>query len=466
MPATRHRRRAKRRTDLGAIRRPGRPAHRAGLRDAIGFGLGSLLRAARGPEALPDSFLVVATGIGSGCTALRRRCIRVRLRGAGTARRGLCLGARDILLRSGRGRVCCCVSAPSASPRQPSPLHRHLRHLHPLRQARPSELGCRGSRSSGAAQASSPPLPLVPPAPRRARRLLPPLTSWCAERRRAGFFASASLLRRAAAASSTVKPSSASVLSSASSKLNSRSVSSSLIPSSSASCEMSSSSTHPISPSDSPSGAPVVSTCSACPCPRPRPRPPRRRRRRRGSASAVATASESAASAVAGLRSGCPSGSAAAVERLRRLPRSAPDGAGSRPSLMAAMAALATDGDASRKPNSGVTSFAGISGALMPRWAFASLEFRPIPAIFMMSMNSSVTAIRSDEVFGRKLITSQRTPFSCSARIAGAKSPSPETMTAMSIRSARRNRSTTSSMSRLALTRPSPNLRMSLVMTL
>ena len=98
----------------------------------------------------------------------------------------------------------------------------------------------------------------------------------------------------------------------------------------------------------------------------------------------------------------------------------------------------------------------------MPFSAFVSFAPRPMLAIFMMSMNSSATAIRSDEVFGRKLITSQRTPSSWRARMAGAKSPSPETMTAMSIRLARRNRSTTSSMSRLALTRPSPNLRMSL----
>ena len=96
--------------------------------------------------------------------------------------------------------------------------------------------------------------------------------------------------------------------------------------------------------------------------------------------------------------------------------------------------------------------------------------FIPLPrsmeATFMMSMNSSATAIRSLEVFGRKLITSQRTPLSWSARMAEAKSPSPETMTAMSIRSPRRKRSTTSSMSRFALTRPSPNLRMSLLTTL
>ena len=80
----------------------------------------------------------------------------------------------------------------------------------------------------------------------------------------------------------------------------------------------------------------------------------------------------------------------------------------------------------------------------------------------MMSMNSSATAMRSDEVFGLKLIDLARTPLSWRARMAGAKSPSPDTMTAMSIRSARRNRSTTSSMSRLAFIRPSPNLRMSL----
>ena len=85
--------------------------------------------------------------------------------------------------------------------------------------------------------------------------------------------------------------------------------------------------------------------------------------------------------------------------------------------------------------------------------------------IFMTSWNSSATANRSELVFGLKLMTSHRTPSSWRARMAGAKSPSPETMTATSIRSASRNRSTTSSMSRLALTRPSPNLRMSLATT-
>ncbi len=132
------------------------------------------------------------------------------------------------------------------------------------------------------------------------------------------------------------------------------------------------------------------------------------------------------------------------------------------PVLIAASAAAATDGEASRKPNSGVTSLAGISGALMPVSRMARPSFRLMEAIFMMSMKSSATAMRSDEVFGLKLITSARTPLSWSARMAGAKSPSPETTTAMSIRSARRNRSTTSSMSRLAFMRPSPNLRMSL----
>ncbi len=131
------------------------------------------------------------------------------------------------------------------------------------------------------------------------------------------------------------------------------------------------------------------------------------------------------------------------------------------PPFRAARAAAATDGDASRKPNSGLTSLAGISGALIDERE-ARASFRLIEAIFMMSVNSSATAIRSDEVFGLKLITSARMPWSCSALIAGAKSPSPDTMTAMSIRSASRNRSTTSSMSRFAFIRPSPNLRMSL----
>ena len=50
--------------------------------------------------------------------------------------------------------------------------------------------------------------------------------------------------------------------------------------------------------------------------------------------------------------------------------------------------------------------------------------------------------------------------------MAEAKSPSPDTMTAMSRLRAVFIRSTTSSMSRLALTLPSPYLRMSLLTTL
>jgi hypothetical protein len=70
-------------------------------------------------------------------------------------------------------------------------------------------------------------------------------------------------------------------------------------------------------------------------------------------------------------------------------------------------------GEASRKPNSGVTSLAGISGALMPvARPEVARSFRLMEAIFMMSVNSSATAMRSDDVFGLKLTTSQRTPVS------------------------------------------------------
>ena len=83
-----------------------------------------------------------------------------------------------------------------------------------------------------------------------------------------------------------------------------------------------------------------------------------------------------------------------------------------------------------------------------------------------MSVNRSATSIRSDEVLPRKLMTSTRTPISWTARMAEAKSPSPDTMTAMSRLRAVFIRSTTSSMSRFALTLPSPYLRMSLLTTL
>ena len=87
-------------------------------------------------------------------------------------------------------------------------------------------------------------------------------------------------------------------------------------------------------------------------------------------------------------------------------------------------------------------------------------------AIEVISMNWSATSTRSLLVFARKLTTSTRTPMSWTARIAGAKSPSPEITTAMSSFGARRTRSTTSSMSRFALKRPSPYLRTSLLTTL
>ena len=83
-----------------------------------------------------------------------------------------------------------------------------------------------------------------------------------------------------------------------------------------------------------------------------------------------------------------------------------------------------------------------------------------------MSVKMSATSIRSELVLPRKLMTSTRTPISCTARIAGAKSPSPLTTIATSRFRAVFIMSTTSSMSRLALTLPSPYLRMSLLTTL
>ena len=83
-----------------------------------------------------------------------------------------------------------------------------------------------------------------------------------------------------------------------------------------------------------------------------------------------------------------------------------------------------------------------------------------------MSVNWSATSMRSELVLPRKLMTSTRTPCSWTARMAGAKSPSPETTMAMSRFLAVFIMSTTSSMSRFALTLPSPYLRMSLLTTL
>ena len=83
-----------------------------------------------------------------------------------------------------------------------------------------------------------------------------------------------------------------------------------------------------------------------------------------------------------------------------------------------------------------------------------------------MSVNRSATSIRSELVLPRKLMTSTRMPCSWTARMAGAKSPSPDTTMAMSRLRAVFIMSTTSSISRLALTLPSPYLRMSLLTTL
>ncbi len=94
------------------------------------------------------------------------------------------------------------------------------------------------------------------------------------------------------------------------------------------------------------------------------------------------------------------------------------------------------------------------------------LELLSTLAMWMMSVNRSAASIRSEEVLPRKLMTSTRTPISWTARIAGAKSPSPDTMTATSRLRAVFIMSTTSSMSRFALTLPSPYLRMSLLTTL
>ncbi len=97
---------------------------------------------------------------------------------------------------------------------------------------------------------------------------------------------------------------------------------------------------------------------------------------------------------------------------------------------------------------------------------------RPLRAPFstlatvVMSMKTSATSIKSLLVLPRKLMTSTRVPICCTAAMAGAKSPSPETTTATSSLSPMRIMSTTSSMSRFALMRPSPYLRMSLLTTL
>ena len=87
-------------------------------------------------------------------------------------------------------------------------------------------------------------------------------------------------------------------------------------------------------------------------------------------------------------------------------------------------------------------------------------------AMCAISVNRSATSIRSEDVLPRKLMTSTRTPISWTARIAGAKSPSPDTTTATSRLRAVFIMSTTSSMSRFALTLPSPYFRMSLLTTL
>ena len=83
-----------------------------------------------------------------------------------------------------------------------------------------------------------------------------------------------------------------------------------------------------------------------------------------------------------------------------------------------------------------------------------------------MSVKRSATSMRSELVLPRKLMTSTRTPISWTARMAGAKSPSPDTTIATSRFRAVFIMSTTSSMSRFALTLPSPYLRMSLLTTL
>ena len=87
-------------------------------------------------------------------------------------------------------------------------------------------------------------------------------------------------------------------------------------------------------------------------------------------------------------------------------------------------------------------------------------------ASWVMSVNRSATSMRSDDVLPRKLTTSTRTPISWTARMAEAKSPSPEMTIAISRFRAVFIMSTTSSMSRFALTLPSPYLRMSLLTTL
>ena len=125
----------------------------------------------------------------------------------------------------------------------------------------------------------------------------------------------------------------------------------------------------------------------------------------------------------------------------------------------------------SRRRRRGVTPDS-LSGTSVIERSPSAATRRPLRAPFStramceMSMKMSAASMRSLLVLPRKLMTSTRTPCCWTALMAGAKSPSPETTTAMSSFSAIRIMSTTSSMSRLALMRPSPYLRMSLLTTL
>ncbi len=275
--------------------------------------------------------------------------------------------------------------------------------------------------------------------------------------------------------------------------------------SSSSSSSRSSASTSVASTTGAPSG-PTACSCSwSWPRPRPRPRPPRRRRRRRRSSASPADSSSPAISTASS--SSSPTGATAAWARraTAAFDSFSPGSATRPPSTVAPAAATgsAATGTAATRPrprprprigSTGSDVSSTRSGRARPR---PRPRPRPVPsdslsgtsvmerssssvatrrpdavdpfstfARWVMSVKRSATSMRSELVLPRKLITSTRTPVSWTARIAGAKSPSPEMTTATSRLRDVFMRSTTSSMSRFALTLPSPYLRMSLLTTL
>ena len=222
---------------------------------------------------------------------------------------------------------------------------------------------------------------------------------------------------------------------------------------------------------------------SANPSPRPRrPRPPRRRRRRGASPnSPVAAWSRSCPGAGRARSLGSRSSSdivsieSASITlfptRTTAAPR--PRAATGRPTALRRGRPRSSRGSGVRRGRAGASDCLSGTSVIERSSSPSAATRRPLRdppastlAIEVISMNWSATSTRSLLVFARKLTTSTRTPMSWTARIAGAKSPSPEITTAMSSFGARRTRSTTSSMSRFALKRPSPYLRTSLLTTL